>query len=86
MPPKFLESGFDTTSGSALVGYEFSKDTSQDFLSLLNNLSQEYDFTKVDTDAAMNLVNSLGKHATKKAFEMPTSSTRGSTFSRSTRG
>ena len=69
MPPKFLESGFDTTTRSALYGPTLPGDPAQDFISLLNDFTQNYDFTKIDTDAAMNLVNSLGQHASKKMFE-----------------
>ena len=69
MPPKFLESGFDTTTGTALYGPTLPGDPAQDFISLLNDFTQNYDFTKIDTDAAMNLVNSLGQHASKKMFE-----------------
>ena len=32
-------------------------------------MRSHFDFTKVDRDVAQNLVNSAGKHATKKAFE-----------------
>jgi len=69
MPP-FLETAFDTTTSRAIVGYEEPPpDLSVDFVSLLHNFAKDFDFTKVDQDAAMNFVNTAAKHASKVAFE-----------------
>ena len=46
------------------MGYEEPPpDLSVDFVSLLHNFAKDFDFTKVDQDAAMNFVNTSANHA-----------------------
>ena len=62
------ESAFDTLTRFGLeqlgMGPEFIADYTN-----WEILKDTYDFTKVDSDVSRNLVNTAGKHASKRAFE-----------------
>ena len=69
MPPKYLESNFDTMVPTLSQGF-FDRDNTDDFVSLMNDVVANYDFTNVDTDAASNMVSMAAKNCLNKRFSM----------------
>ena len=67
MPPKFLEPNFDTST--VALSKDMGRDSTNAFVSLLNDVVQNYDFTKVDTDAATNLVNATAKKLSEQGWQ-----------------
>ena len=68
MAPKFLTDGFDQLSDIALKKMGLEPEFIADF-DQWEALKKVVDFTKVDRDAAQNLLNSAGQFISKKAFE-----------------
>ena len=68
MAPKFLTDGFDQLSDIALKKMGLEPEFIADF-DQWEALKKVVDFTKVDRDAAQNLLNSAGQYLSKKAFE-----------------
>ena len=68
MAPKFLTDGFDQLSDIALTKMGLEPEFIADF-DQWEALKKVVDFTKVDRDAAQNLLNSAGQYLSKKAFE-----------------
>ena len=71
MPPKYLESNFDTTGGHPL-SQGLGGDNTDDFVSLMNDVVANYDFTNVDTDAASNMVSMAAKKLSEQGFQHAT--------------
>ena len=66
MPPRFLESGFDQT----VAQYEgIGRDNTNDFVTLLNDMVTNYDFSKVDSDAAYQLVSTIAQKYKKQGWQ-----------------
>ena len=66
MPPRFLESGFDQT----VAQYEgIGRDNTNDFVTLLNDMVTNYDFSKVDSDAAYQLVSTIAQKYKKLGWQ-----------------
>ena len=71
MPPKYLESNFDTMVPTLSQGF-FDRDNTDDFVSLMNDVVANYDFTNVDTDAASNMGSMAAKKLSEQGFQHAT--------------
>ena len=67
MPPKYLESNFNSMVPALSQGLR--RDNTDDFVSLMNDVVSNYDFTKVDTDAATNMVSMAAKKMSQQGFQ-----------------